>query len=257
MKILACYKLIPEEQDIIVNNDGSLNFTKAEPKISQFDLNAIEAAVGIQSVCNDAQIIALSAGGKTLENPKARKDVLSRGPGSLTQVIDETLHDALPYRTARVLAAAAGKLGFDVIVCGDGSGDLYAQQVGLLLGEYLGIPAINGVSKILSVTPDTLTVERTLEDEVEVLAIPLPAAICVSTDINDPPIPSMKAILSAAKKPVTVWNCADLGLDGIETLSEPVSVAAPKQKERLNIIIEGDGDEQIAAFADHLRKILN
>ncbi len=44
MKIITCYKCVPDEQDIAVNNaDGSLDFSKADAKISQYDLNAIEA----------------------------------------------------------------------------------------------------------------------------------------------------------------------------------------------------------------------
>jgi electron transfer flavoprotein beta subunit len=109
------------------------------------------------------------------------------------------------------VGAGSEKSGFDLIICGDGSSDLYAQQVGLLLGEMLHIPAINGVSKILSLTDNTLTVERELEDEIETLSIPLPAVVAVSTDINSPQIPSMKAILGAAKKPVQVWSTADIG----------------------------------------------
>ncbi len=85
-----------------------------------------------------------------------------------------------------------------MILCGDGSSDLYAQQVGLLVGEIVNIPAVNGVSKIISLTADTLTVERELEDETETLSIPLPA-VAVSTDINSPQIPSMKAILRRSK----------------------------------------------------------
>jgi electron transfer flavoprotein beta subunit len=34
-------------------------------------------------------------------------------------------------------------------------------------------------------------------------------------------------------------------------------VAAPKQRERQRMVIEGDGEDQIAAFADSLRKIIN
>ncbi|SUG98148.1 Protein fixA [Salmonella enterica subsp. enterica] len=128
-----------------------------------------------------------------------------RGPDELIVVIDDQFEQALPQHTATALAAAAQKSGFDLLICGDGSSDLYAQQVGLLVGEALNIPAINGVSKILSLTDSTLTVERELEDEVETLSIPLPAVIAVSTDINTPQIPSMKAILGAAKKPVQVW----------------------------------------------------
>ena len=124
-----------------------------------------------------------------------------------------------------------------------------------LVGEMLNVPAINGVSKILFLTDSTLTVERELEDEVETLSIPLPAVIAVSTDINTPQIPSMKAILGAAKKPVQVWSSADIGLNGAQAYSEQ-QVAAPKQRERQRVVIEGDGEEQIAAFVENLRKII-
>ncbi|ELY7487196.1 putative electron transfer flavoprotein FixA, partial [Escherichia coli] len=194
---------------------------------SQYDLNAIEAACQLKQQAAEAQVTALSVGGKALTNAKGRKDVLSRGPDELIVVIDDQFEQALPQQTASALAAAAQKAGFDLILCGDGSSDLYAQQVGLLVGEILNIPAVNGVSKIISLAADTLTVERELEDETETLSIPLPAVVAVSTDINSPQIPSMKAILGA-----------------------------PKQRERQRIVIEGDGEEQIAAFAENLRKVI-
>ena len=243
MKIITCYKCVPDEQDIAVNNaDGSLDFSKADAKISQYDLNAIEAACQLKQQAAEAQVTALSVGGKALTNAKGRKDVLSRGPDELIVVIDDQFEQALPQQTASALAAAAQKAGFDLILCGDGSSDLYAQQVGLLVGEILNIPAVNGVSKIISLTADTLTV-------------PLPAVVAVSTDINSPQIPSMKAILGAAKKPVQVWSAADIGFNAEAAWSEQ-QVAAPKQRERQRIVIEGDGEEQIAAFAENLRKVI-
>ncbi|EDA0855201.1 electron transfer flavoprotein FixA [Salmonella enterica] len=256
MKIITCYKCVPDEQDIAINNaDGTLDFSKADSKISQYDLNAIEAACQLKQQLGDAQVVAMSVGGKALTNAKGRKDVLSRGPDELIVVIDDQFEQALPQHTAAALAAAAQKSGFDLLICGDGSSDLYAQQVGLLVGEALNIPAINGVSKILSLTDSTLTVERELEDEVETLSIPLPAVIAVSTDINTPQIPSMKAILGAAKKPVQVWSPADIGLNSVPEYSAQ-QVAAPKQRERQRVVIEGDGEEQIAAFVENLRKII-
>lgn len=255
MKIITCYKCVPDEQDIAVNNaDGSLDFSKADAKISQYDLNAIEAACQLKQQAVEAQVTALSVGGKALTNAKGRKDVLSRGPDELIVVIDDQFEQALPQQTASVLAAAAQKAGFDLILCGDGSSDLYAQQVGLLVGEILNIPAVNGVSKIISLTADTLTVERELEDETETLSIPLPAVVAVSTDINSPQIPSMKAILGAAKSQ-SVWSAADIGFNAEAAWSEQ-QVAAPKQRERQRIVIEGDGEEQIAAFAENLRKVI-
>ncbi|MBW9453881.1 electron transfer flavoprotein FixA [Citrobacter portucalensis] len=256
MKIITCYKCVPDEQDIAINNaDGTLDFSKADGKISQYDLNAIEAACQLKQQVGEAQVVAMSVGGKALTNAKGRKDVLSRGPDELIVVIDDQFEQTLPQQTATALAAVAQKSGFDLLICGDGSSDLYAQQVGLLVGEMLNVPAINGVSKILSLTDSTLTVERELEDEVETLSIPLPAVIAVSTDINTPQIPSMKAILGAAKKPVQVWSSADIGLNGAQAYSEQ-QVAAPKQRERQRVVIEGDGEEQIAAFVENLRKII-
>ncbi len=65
----------------------------------------------------------------------------------------------------------------------------------------------------------------------------------------------MKAILGAAKKPVRVWSAADIGFNAEAARSEQ-QVAAPKQRERQRIVIEGDGEEQIAAFAENLRKVI-
>ncbi|HGN1706078.1 TPA: putative electron transfer flavoprotein FixA [Providencia rettgeri] len=256
MNIITCYKSVPDEQDIIVNSsDGSLDFSRTDTKISQYDLNAIEAANQIKAQQADSKVIALSVGGKALTNMKARKDVLSRGPDELVVVIDDQLEHALPHQTALALSCAAQKVGFDLIICGDGSADLNAQQVSILMGETLQVPAINSVKKIVSIAADTVVVERELEDEIETLSIPLPAIIAVTSDINVPVIPSMKAILGAAKKPVQAWTMADIGLDNIAALSAQ-SIAAPKQKVRQRIIIEGDSEDQIAQFAEHLRKII-
>ncbi|AYY82023.1 MULTISPECIES: putative electron transfer flavoprotein FixA [Proteus] len=256
MNIITCYKSVPDEQDITINSaDGSLDFSRANTKISQYDLNAIEAANQLKTQLDGIQITAMSVGGKALTNAKARKDVLSRGADDLVVVVDDQFEASLPYQTAVALAVAATKKGYDLILCGDGSADLSSQQVSLLVGEILNIPAINGINKIVSLSNDSITVERELENEIETLTIPLPAVIAVSTDINTPQIPSMKAILGAAKKPVQQWSVTDLSLDVITARSEQ-KVAAPKQKVRQRIIIEGDGDDQIAELAEHLRKIL-
>ena len=257
MKILACCKIVPEEQDLSINKDRTVNLERAEPKISQYDLNALEAAAQIAEAVPDSTVTALAIGGKKyLENSKIRKNILSRGPDSLAVVVDDGLAASLSDRTADVLAGAARKLGFDIILCGEGSGDLYAQQVGLLLGEKLGVPCINAVSKIETGVA-SVTVERSLEDEVQVLELPLPAVLCLTSDINVPRIPSMKSILAAGKKTVTVMSLADIEAVSGATLSTMTSILAPEQVNRLNIIIEGDTDEHIASFVENLRKILN
>lgn len=249
MNIIVCCKVVPEEQDIIVKEDGSLDLSRAAAKISQYDLNAIEAAV--QLAGPDGQVTALTAGaGKWLDSGKIRKDILSRGPNKLEIISNDKLEGALPDVTAAVLAEACREIGFDLIICGEGSGDLYAQQTGLLLGEFLDVPVINAVNGV-AVENGELVVERDLEREQEVLALPLPAVICVTSDINVPKIPTMKAILSAAKKPVNVRDGA-----APESLSEVVASFVPKAAERRNEIVEGDSDDNIDAFIKLVRRLL-
>ena len=115
---------------------------------------------------------------------------------------------------------------------------------------------INAVSNIQR-NGDRIVVERTLEDEVEVIELSLPAVLCVTSDINTPRIPSMKAILGAGKKPVTPWQASDIGWTPASPLAELVSLTVPPQTERKHIILENDSAEAIAELAEHLKKALN
>ena len=252
MKILVGCKVVPEEQDIAVNGE-TLELSKANPKISQFDLNALQAAVDIKEQNADANIKVLSIGGKSLENTKVRKDILSRGADELVVISSDKFENLLPCDTAEMFKQTASNLGFDLIICGDGSGDLFAGQTGLRVGALLDIPAINCVNKIVSVDATKIVVQRELENEIEELEIALPALICVSTDINTPAIPGMKAILAAAKKSVNVMD-SNFDLSSVVELKE---VKAPKKKDRLKVIVEGDGDDKIAEFAANFKKALN
>lgn len=255
MNVIACYKIVPEEQDIVVLPDRNLSFARAEWKIGQYDLNAVEAGLQLTEAVG-GKVSALSVGDKQLENSKLKKGILSRGPEELFLVMDDRLENADAHLTAKALEAGIHKIGsFDLVLCGEGSSDLYSQQVGIQLGELLKVPTINAVSKI---TPDgdKVIVERTLENEVEVLEVSLPAVISVTTDINLPRIPSMKNILAAGKKPVTQWSLSDLGAEGIAKPTETLSTLAPEQVDRKQMIFEGESEEVIQAFFENLRKEL-
>ncbi|WP_019240268.1 MULTISPECIES: electron transfer flavoprotein [Bacillus] len=255
MDVVVCYKIVPEEQDIKVLDDQTLSFDKAELKIGQYDLNAVEA--GVQLVESEGgKISALTVGTSQVENTKLKKAILSRGPQELYLVSDDSFEKADTYLTAKTLAAAVKKMDHvDLILCGEGSSDVYAQQVGVQLGEMLSMTTLNGISKI---TPagDKVIVERTLENEVEVLEVTLPAVLSVTTDINVTRVPSMKDILGAGKKPSTKWQLEDLNLDATSKYVETVSTLAPKQVDRQHVIIEGDDADSVAELFKNIRKVL-
>lgn len=246
---------MPEDQDIKITADGNLSFEKAKPSISAYDLNAIEAGVLLVEA-NGGTLTAVSVGTSNINDSKLKKNILSRGPDGLLMVVDDALDNLDTYQTAQALKATIEKAGdYDLILCGEGSADVYAQQVGAQLGQILGIPTINFVSKIMP-QDGSLIVERTLENEVETLEIFLPAVVSVTSDINLPRIASMKEILAASKKPSTVLSATEAGISGLTATIEIIETKAPEQVERKKDIVEGDSEEAIKSFIDKVKDVL-
>jgi len=251
MNIVTCFKSTPDSKDIEIKSDGLLSLEKAEWIISEYDLQAVETAVKLVE-SSSGKVIALSAGPTNISNSKLKKDILSRGPDELYLIIDNRLCENDTYATATVLSKAIQKIGpVDLVLCGEGSSDLYFQQVGLQVGEMLGWPTINSVGKI-EVSSDHLVIERDLEDEVEILEVYLPAVLSVTTYINLPRLPTMKEIIKAGQKPVIEWSLQDLNLSDIKTGVEVISLKAPDQVGRKNITIEAEPDEAAGLLINYL-----
>jgi len=213
-KCLVCYKWTLDEQDIKVKpEDLSLDSSRAKGKISDFDRNAIEEATLIVEK-NGGAIDALSYGAPSVK--QSLKDVLSRGPEKVYWIGDSSAESADAKVTASVLAAAIRKLGqYDLIVCGEGSSDLFNQQTAPRLAALLGLPCLSFVQK-LTLDGNFVKATRNLGDCLEVVTIKTPAVISVLSEINKPRIPSLKQVLGAAKKPNEEIKIADLGLKAEE-----------------------------------------
>ena len=115
MNIVACYKIVPDAQDIEVGADGALRLDRAQWVLGEYDLVAIEAAAQL-AAATDGSAVLLSAGGEKLNDTKLVKAALSRGADELYRVVDPALEDADAFQTASVLAAALRKIDFDLVV---------------------------------------------------------------------------------------------------------------------------------------------
>ena len=211
MKIITCCKVVPDEEQIKVLPNRELALDDVPAKISQYDLNALEAAKKL-SAETKGSVTALSVGSsKALDATKIRKDILSRGANDLKLVISDDHSFSDSFETAKALAAAIREQEeVDLVLCGTGSSDLYNQVTGIQLGTLLDWPTLNNVTSIQP-NGDTVLVERTLENSTEVFEVALPAVLSVSSEINVPTVPAMRDIMQAGKKPVAVLT-TDLGL---------------------------------------------
>jgi electron transfer flavoprotein beta subunit len=239
-KIIACFKWVMDEADIKSDpKSNQLVLDRVGYKISEYDRNAIEEAVRLQEA-HDGSVV-----GVTVATPGAKpclKDALSRGPEKACFVNDPAFESLDPSQTAAILAAAIeNKIEYDLIICGEGSSDLYAQQVGPALAEKLGLPCATYVNKLTYVEEENKVIaQRKLDDGLETVAIKLPALITVLPDINTPRIPSLKQVLGAAKKPVDNVSLAALGQTFEPCLKTTSILAATMERRRLKFTAEAD-----------------
>jgi len=230
MKILTCFKWVNDEADIkVAANSHELIFDRVGYKISDYDRNAIEEAVRLQEQ-HGGSVAVVTVGAPAAK--QSLKDALSRGPGKACFINDPSFVNLEPSQTIAILADALSKQEYDLIICGEGSSDLYAQQVGPGLAEKLGIPCATNVNKLTyNEGNKEIIAERKLDDCVEVVTVPLPALVTVLPDINAPRIPTLKQVLGAAKKPVENVTLDALG-QNYEPRLQTISVLGATMERR-------------------------
>ena len=252
MNIVAAFKVVPDDQDIQVSADGTLDYSKAKNTVSAYDLNAIEAAAQLAAANEGSNVVAVTVGGADIDDSKLKKNVLARGVDELYMTADDACKGLDARATAVALAELVSKVGdFDVVLCGDGSADNYAQQVDVQLADALGLPVVTAVSAV-SVEGAVATCDRMLETQLQTVQVDLPTVISVVPDIALPRIPGMKDILAAGKKPSSVNAASDVAAAVVDV----VETKAPQQAERKMEVLDASVDGDLEKFAAALKAAL-
>lgn len=224
------------------------NLKDAPQRISTFDENAVEEAVRIKEK-HGGQVVAVTLVAATPPKEIVLK-ALAMGVDIAYIVKDEVCADLEPLSTARILSAALRKVGaFDLVICGESSIDQFNSQVGPRVAAELGIPAITYATKV-EVREGRVRAERGLEDYVETVEADCPALLTVGAEINQPRLPPVLQLMSAARKPIVEWRLEDLGLSSAavareRSLIRNLEVYAPPS-ERKRITIDGETVEERA-----------
>lgn len=96
MNTVACYKITPDNQDVAVAPDGSIDLAHAAMVLGEYDLMAIEEAAKVAEA-TEGRAVLLTAGGEALGDTKLVKAALSRGASELYSVA--TPHWPTPTRS--------------------------------------------------------------------------------------------------------------------------------------------------------------
>ena len=251
MNILVCFKYVYNEEEVYVGLDKTPDVSEASMVVSPYDLNMIEAAMKLAASVEGSNVYMMTVAGDVLDNSKAKKSALSRGPAAMYAVKADGALDMDNLAIASLLKGAVEKLeNVDLVLCGEGSGDMYSQQLGNMLGGLLGWPTLNAVKELKYEDGKVLAV-RVGATRTETFALKGKAVVSVTGDICRPRIPSMKEIMGAGKKPVTIWDAAEF--EGLPSVTNVISVKAPPKIVRKNMVFHEAEEAEFEEFCKLLK----
>ncbi len=212
MNIIVCLKQVPGTNEVKMNKETNTIIREGvEAIVNPFDTYAIEEALRIKDNIG-GKVTAISMGIPSVSN--LLKDMIGLGVDDAVLLSDRAFAGADSLATSYALSMGIKKIkDFDLIICGKQSTDGDTAQVGPSLAEKLGLPHTTYVRKIEEIKDGYIRCQRLTDDGYEVIEMPLPAVITVVKEINEPRLPSIKAMMRAKKAEVNVWTADDVGAD--------------------------------------------
>jgi electron transfer flavoprotein beta subunit len=255
VRIVVLVKQVPSvDTGLLFAADLTVDREGGPGGLNPADRFAVDQGLRVAVRRRDVQITAVTMG------PPAAVDALHAalvlGADRGVHVCDRALHGSDALATSRVLAAAAGRLGFDLVLCGSASADAAMSAVPAMVAERLGVPA-------LCFADELVVRERTVEihrddgsGDRRVLAAVLPAVVSVTQRCGEPRYPRYVSRRQARDKPVSVWSLATLGIDpavvGLRGSASVVRTVAPRRGGRPHPVVEGDPTGVAVRLADFL-----
>lgn len=250
MKVVVLAKQVPDtwSDRKIDLKSGMLDREASAPVPDEINERALENALQFKDSSKDTEIVVVAMGpedaGKTL------RKLLSMGADSAVLVSDDALAGSDMVQTARVLAAAVGKLGaVDLVVAGNAATDGRGGMVPAMVAEILGWPVLPSLDEV-TIASDAVSGVTQVDGGVLRLSSVLPAVVSVTEKSADARFPNFRAIMAAKKKPLVSWSLDDVGIAATpEVASVMVSASArPAKQAGPKVVDDGTAAAQLAEF---------
>ena len=263
MEIIVCIKpvLDPELPPAKFAVDGKKNEVippEGMPFVmSPYDALAVEAALKIKEA-KGGKVTVLTLGTKFTEDVMRKAVAMGADEGFILN--DAAFEGSDGFATAHILTQAVKKIGkFDLILCGRQAADWDAGVVGSAMAEYLGVSLVIR-AKSIEVLDGKLKVERMMTNGSEVLDVPLPALVTVSSEMGQARIPSGRGIIIAARKQFPKWGAADVSAEASKTgvdavRNSLVKLFIPAYQRTCEMVTGKDPAEAAALLAEKILAI--
>jgi len=257
MKIVVCIKQVPDTAEVKLDKETNTLIRDGIPSImNPYDRHALEAALQIRGDIGGT-VTALSMGPPQAE--EVLREAISLGADEGVLLTDRAFAGSDTLATSRALSAAIGALEADLILTGKQAIDGDTAQVGPEIAEFLDIPHVSYVRKILSVEDGTIRVERLMDDGYDVVEAQTPVLMTAVKELNTPRLPSLRGKMAAKKAEIRKMTAEDLKLSDLDVGLR----GSPTQVNRVftpevragRKVLTGSVEEQVTQLVGELRKI--
>ncbi|GAB3033636.1 electron transfer flavoprotein subunit beta/FixA family protein [Parafrigoribacterium mesophilum] len=258
MKMVVLLKQVPDtyEERRLDPVTGILDRAASEPIIDEIGERALEVALRFKDAHKGTEVVVLSMGPGSVT--AALRKGLSLGADAAVHVLDDALAGADLGRTATVLSAAVAKSGYDLVVAGNESTDGRGGVIPAMVAEHLGVPHLSFLDAV-EISEAEVRGVRGTESGSMAVHCGVPAVVSVTERAPEVRFPNFKGILSAKKKPLTVFTVGELGLGADELSGGGRSVVLttaqrPSRTAGRKVVDEGNAGVELAEFlaAGHL-----
>ena len=210
MKIVVCVKYVPDTAiKMKIAGDGkAVDLTGVAFVVNPYDEFAVEEALKIKEKLG-GEVVVVGAGAETAT--QGLRTCLAMGADSAVLVQDPALENADSFVIGTILAKVCRTLTPDLVLFGKHAIGVDNGQVPSVVAEQLDLPQVSVVSK-LEISDKTFQAARDIEGAQEIFEGSLPVVITAQKGLNTPRLASLKGIMAAKKKTITVQSVADLGL---------------------------------------------
>lgn len=210
MNIIVCIKQVPGTAQVEIDEKtGVLKRDGVASKMNPFDLFAIESAMRLKEKYG-GRVTALTMGPPQAE--KVLREAFMMGVDDAVLLSDRRFGGADVLATSYTISQGIRKIGsYDLILCGKQTTDGDTAQVGAELAEFLGIPHLANVTKLMElVEGKKLDVEAEIPLHVVDVRMSLPCLLTVEKGIFEPRLPSFRRKLATADQKITYLTLDDL-----------------------------------------------
>ncbi len=260
MRIVVLVKPVPDTTgQERLGPDLRVDRAASPAVVNANDDYALEAALKLREAAGEGSVTLLSMAPENA--PDTLRKALAMGADSGVLVTDPALAGSDTLSTVRVLAAALGRIGHDLVLAGADSSDGGSGTVAAGVAALTGLPYLSYAARI-EPSAGMVRVRRISPTGYDLLEAPMPALVVATQALGEPRYPSLKGIMAARSKTIESWSLADLGIDpatigGSAATTRVLRTQAPPARSATRVIRE-PAPEAAAQLVDFLveRKLI-